>query len=65
MEEKKPNRYDSPTPKLWRRIGDSLLLASVTVTTYGALEEEKWVVIGAAIMGTVGKFLTNLFKKEE
>jgi hypothetical protein len=69
------HRYWSPTPKKWRKIGDSLL-ASATVIAVGgvwqfdALKEVftagqlKAMIISSIIFGVVGKFLTNFFKED-
>jgi len=69
------HRYWSPTPKKWRKIGDSLL-ASATVIAVGgvwqfdALKEVftagqlKVMIISSIAFGVVGKFLTNFFKED-
>ena len=69
------HRYWSPTPKKWRKIGDSLL-ASATVNAVGgvwqfdALKEVftagqlKAMIISSIVLGVVGKFLTNFFKED-
>lgn len=57
--------YGNPTPSFWRKLGDSLLAASYMVTTFAIYEEAKWVAIVALVIGTAGKFLTNLFSIEE
>jgi hypothetical protein len=69
----KLNDYWKPTPKKWRRIGDSLLAAS-TVLSIGGLwqfdslgdvftnNELKFMIISSIILGVLGKFLTNFFK---
>ena len=69
------HRYWSPTPKKWRKIGDSLL-ASATVIAVGgvwqfdALKEVftagqlKAMIISSIVLGVVGKFLTNFFKED-
>lgn len=69
------HRYWSPTPKKWRKIGDSLL-ASATVIAVGgiwqfdALKEVftagqlKAMIISSIAFGVVGKFLTNFFKED-
>jgi hypothetical protein len=69
----KLNDYWKPTPKKWRRIGDSLLAVS-TVLSIGGLwqfdslgdvftnNELKFMIISSIILGVLGKFLTNFFK---
>ena len=53
--------YYQPTPTKMRKLGDALLAASVTVTTFAIAADYKWVAISACIIGTLGKFLTNFF----
>jgi len=57
--------YSLPTPKKWRRIGDSLLAVSAMVTGTAIYNDYEWVAFTALIVGVVGKFLTNFFKEEE
>lgn len=69
------NNYWKPTPKKWRKIGDSLL-AVATLLSVGGLwqfdslkeifsaEELKFMIIGSIVLGVAGKFLTNFFKEE-
>ena len=68
-------RYWTPTPKKWRRIGDSLLAVS-TVLAIGGLwqfdnlkdvftpNELKVMIVLSIVLGVVGKFLTNFFKED-
>ena len=68
-------RYWTPTPKKWRRIGDSLLSVS-TVLAIGGLwqfdnlkdvftpNELKVMIVLSLVLGVVGKFLTNFFKED-
>ena len=68
--------YWKPTPKKWRKIGDSILAVATFVTAGGLIEFEKLeriystkelkVAIGVFLfLGVTGKFLTNFFKEEE
>jgi hypothetical protein len=61
---KAQERYFSPTPKKWRKLGDALLAVSTTVTTYAIVEEYKWIALAAVLLGAVGKFMTNFFSEE-
>jgi hypothetical protein len=54
-------RYNSPTPPKWRKIGDLLLIISTTITSYSVVHEIKEVAIIAAILGCIGKVLTDFF----
>ncbi len=67
--------YWAPTPKKWRKIGDTLLVVTTFLTTGGliAFDELKNIYtpqeirIGISIiiiLGVIGKFLTNFFKED-
>jgi hypothetical protein len=74
---KKPElkNYWKPTPKKWRKVGDSLL-AVASVLAIGGLwqfdnlkdiftpSELKLLIITSIVSGVVGKFLTNFFKED-
>ena len=51
--------YFSPTPKRIRIFGDSLAAASIMVAGFNMTHPE--VMIGCAVVGGVGKFLSNFF----
>ena len=59
------NNYYKPTPVKWRKIGDALLAASTTITTFAIYDKVEWLAYAALFTGVVGKFLTNLFSEEE
>jgi hypothetical protein len=73
---KMTNRYWKPTPKKWRRIGDSLL-AVASVLAIGGLwqfdnlkdiftpTEIKTMIVTSIAFGVIGKFLTNFFKEDD
>jgi hypothetical protein len=73
---KMTNRYWKPTPKKWRRIGDSLL-AVASVLAIGGLwqfdnlkdiftsTEIKTMIVTSIVLGVIGKFLTNFFKEDD
>ena len=68
--------YWKPTPKKWRKFGDSLL-AVATIIAVGGIwqydslkeiftpEEIKAMITTSIIFGVVGKFLTNFFKSDD
>lgn len=59
------SNYYKPTPARWRKLGDALLAVSTTITTYAVVDEwNKYVTLGALLLGVVGKFLTNFFSEE-
>lgn len=64
--------YSKPTPKKWRKIGDSLLACAALIGGGGLMAydnlkdiyspKELKIIIGATLfIGIVGKFLTNFF----
>lgn len=68
--------YWKPTPKKWRKIGDSLLAVATVIAMGGIWQfdnlkdlftpvELKGMIIASIALGVVGKFLTNFFKVED
>lgn len=55
-------RYWSPTPTKYRKLGDALLAVS-TMGVPMILADNKWLGISFFLLGIIGKFLTNLFTK--
>lgn len=55
--------YFAPTPKRIRVLGDSLAAASIMVAGFNM--DHPSVMIGCAIVGGVGKFLSNFFTIEK
>lgn len=52
--------YKSPTPALWRKIGDALLTISTSLATYSIADDwGKRVSIIIMVTGTLGKIITN------
>ena len=71
----KLSNYYKPTPKKWRKIGDTILAVGTFVTAGSLIQydqlkeiftpqEVKIIIACAFIMGVSGKFLTNFFKEE-
>ena len=72
----KLSNYYKPTPKFWRKLGDSLLVVAVFLST-GALfqydllkeiytpKEVRTAISVIIVVGVLGKFLTNFFKEDE
>jgi hypothetical protein len=54
--------YFSPTPKRIRIFGDSLAAASIMIAGFNMSEPK--VMIGCAVVGGIGKFLSNFFTVE-
>jgi hypothetical protein len=59
------NRYWKPTPKLFRKIGDTLLACSTMVASYSIYAGFEWVAIVAIVSGVIGKFLTNFSVEDD
>ena len=51
--------YYTPTPKSMRKVGDTLLLVSLCISTY-FIENPKAMLV-SSVTGVIGKFLTNFF----
>ncbi len=72
----KLSNYYKPTPKFWRKLGDSLLVVALFLST-GALfqydllkeiytpKEIRNAITVIITIGVLGKFLTNFFKEDE
>ncbi len=56
--------YYKPTPKKWRKFGDSLLAVSAFVSAYATTQDEPNFALAALGIGVIGKFLTNFFTDE-
>ena len=57
-------RYASPTPKFFRKLGDSLLLVGSTITGYAVFEGSKTFAIISLIATVLGKVITNFASEE-
>ena len=68
-------QYWKPTPKRWRRIGDSMLAVASVLAIGGLWQfdnlkdifttvEIKGMIVVSIVLGVVGKFLTNFFKED-
>jgi hypothetical protein len=68
--------YWKPTPKKWRKLGDSLLAVATVIAIGGIWQfdslkelfttsELKVMIISSIILGVIGKFLTNFFKEDD
>lgn len=67
--------YWKPTPKKWRKWGDSLLAVASVLSIGGLWQfdnlkdiftpfEIKSMIVLSILLGVVGKFLTNFFKED-
>jgi hypothetical protein len=60
----KLKNFYGPTPAKWRKLGDTLLGISTTITGYSLYNDLKWVAGVALVLGVLGKFLTNFFVED-
>lgn len=60
----KSSNYYKPTPNKWRKLGDTLLAVSTTITGFSLYADLKWVAGVALVLGVLGKFLTNFFSDD-
>ena len=51
--------YYKPTPKKWRKIGDTFLTVGTTITSISAFTLPEWITALAAGLTCVGKIITN------
>jgi len=58
------NGYYKPTPKNFRKLGDTLLGMSQFLTGYAVVMDEKWLALVCILIGTIGKGMTNFFVEE-
>jgi hypothetical protein len=54
-------RLQAPTPKLWRQIGNALLIISTTITGYTAYVDEPIIATISMVCGILGKIITSFF----
>lgn len=57
------NNYFKPTPKLFRRIGDSLLVACTFGMGISFFSEKYTLMLVLGVACVVAKFVTNFFKE--
>lgn len=62
--------YYSPTPKKYRKIGDTILMITTGLQPIlaGAPMPEGikvWVMVAISILGLIGKGITNLYTEED
>lgn len=59
MTKPKIKRYYQPTPKKWRKLGDSILFAGTTMTGYAIMNESHTFALISLSLTVLGKTLTN------
>jgi hypothetical protein len=57
-------RLKSPTPKLWKQIGNALLSISTLITGYTAFIDEPIIAIVSMVCGILGKIITSFFVED-
>lgn len=56
--------YWRPTPRKWRKLGDSIFAGSTVITGAAIMEEFKLLALITLCIGALGKFLTEFFEDE-
>ena len=66
MKKKKFNwkGYYEPTPKLFRKVGDSLMIAGSMISGAAIYNDNDIVAMICLYVGVFGKFMTNFFTDE-
>ncbi len=59
------NDYYKPTPLRMRKIGDALLGASMTMSTYAIMNNYPKVGVVIMVIGGLGKFISNLWSADD
>ena len=59
------NEYFKPTPSLFRKIGDSSLIAGTSFTAWAGLTGRPVLVIIGAVFTLIGKLITNFFSDND
>ena len=62
MDQLKQN-YWAPTPKKWRKFGDTLLILSQSLAGYSILMSHPYVGLTISLVGVLGKLITNFYSK--
>lgn len=57
--------FHLPTPKVWVKIGNSLLGAGLTIATFAVANDYKIIGIVAVCLGGLGKFISTFFVDDE
>jgi|688.fasta_scaffold12328_20 hypothetical protein len=68
--------YYAPTPVFWRKIGDTILLAGTTLSSYVMMQYEQFqtlypqadlqtIVTASFVLTVIGKCITNFFSVSE
>lgn len=64
-----PSNWHKPTPKIWRNLGDALLILGVglsgIIATLPVPDQHKvWIMAVMNFFTVIGKFLTKLFGED-
>lgn len=57
--------YWKPTPKLFRKIGDTLLGVFSITSVASIINDDKQLAIISLVIGVVGKLLSNFFTDDQ
>lgn len=65
MKTVKMKNYWKPTPKRWRKLGDAMLAVSAYAQAQQMFTGQDKLLTALAIVGLIGKFLSNFFTEDE
>lgn len=57
--------YWKPTPKFFRKLGDTLLASSTMIAGFSIYSGYEWTAMIAIGSGVIGKFLTNFTSEDD
>lgn len=60
---KATENYYKPTPKKWRKIGDSIMDLSIIISSITAFTTSPIVPVISIIVGRIGKIITNFYSE--
>jgi len=66
----KLSNYYEPTPRRLKKLGDTILIGSTTLSAMMMGSpftdtQKTWIIFGLNVVGVLGKMITNLFKEED
>ncbi len=53
------DRYNAPTPTIWKNVGNTLLLIGSTVTGISAYTLPPYIIVIASVITCMGKIITD------
>lgn len=56
--------YYEPTPKNFRKLGDTILIIGTTITGSLVVTDHRWLAIVGLVLTVTGKVITNFFSED-